>query len=91
MATFSHWQHFPLPLRRAYTFAQASSFAKATEDKPEDKTEDKLIRAKGFMGCSLWSDVLEYIRGGWLVEARLELWLDEDVVDIDSHIPRIEP
>ena len=37
--TFSH---FPLPLRRA------SPFAKATED----KTEDKLIRANGFTGCS---------------------------------------
>ena len=39
ICTFSH---FPLPLRRA------SPFAKATED----KTEDRLIRANGFMGCS---------------------------------------
>ena len=35
LATLPHWQHFPLPLRRA--------------------TEDKLIRANGFMGCSLRS------------------------------------
>ena len=37
-----------IPLRRAFPFAKASPFAKATED----KTEDKLIRAKGFIGCS---------------------------------------
>ena len=37
-----------IPLRRASPFAKASSFAKATED----KTEDKLIRANGFMDCS---------------------------------------
>ena len=35
-------------MRRASPFAKAPPFAKATED----KTEDKLIRAKGFMGCS---------------------------------------
>ena len=32
-------------MRRAPPFAKASSFAKATED----KTEDKLIRANGFI------------------------------------------
>ena len=37
-----------IPLRRASAFAKASSSAKATED----KTEDKLIRANGFVGCS---------------------------------------
>ena len=91
-----------IPLHRASSFAillrttcfggqEASSFAKATKDKTEDKTEDKLIRARGFMICSLWPDVLEYIRGGWLVEARLELRLDKDVVDIDTYVSRVEP
>ena len=37
--------HFHISLS---PFAKASSFAKSTED----KTEDKLIRANGFMGCS---------------------------------------
>ena len=47
-----------IPLRRAFPFAKASSFAKATEDKTADKTEDKLIRANGFIGLFFRSWIL---------------------------------
>ena len=43
------------------------------------------------MGYSFRSIVLEYIVGTWLVKARLELRLDEDVVDFDSQVFRVKP